>query len=98
MTTAPILEGKPHVSQMSDIDLQKLNREIRLQRIVFLTAKDVYDDILPDWKGNKEFLLAQLVQIVEEFIHLEYLVRSSRAIFDKMPYTYCSNCFLQSKP
>ena len=69
--TAPILDGKPNVNHMSEIDLQKLNKEIRLQRIVFLTAKDVYDDMSPDWKGNTEFLLAQLVKIVEKFIYLD---------------------------
>ena len=66
--TAPILEGKPNVSQMSEIDLRKLDGEIRLQRIVFLTARDVYNDMSPDWKGNREFLLAHLVKIVDDFI------------------------------
>ena len=69
VNTAPILEGKPMVDNMSDIDLYKLNKEIRLQSIIFLTAKDVYDNIRPSWKGNKEILLAQLVRLVEEFLH-----------------------------
>ena len=67
---AQVLDGKPHVDKMSEIDLYELNKEIRLQRIIFLAAKDVYDSISPNWKGNKEFLLIQVVKLVEEFIHL----------------------------
>ena len=66
---AQILAGKPHVDKMSEIDLYKLDKEIRLQRIIFLAAKDVYDAISPNWKGGREILLAQVVRLVEEFIH-----------------------------
>ena len=68
---AQVLEGKPHVDKMSEIDLHELNKTIRLQRIIFLTTKDVYDSISPNWKGNKEFLLIQIVKLVEEFIDSE---------------------------
>jgi type III restriction enzyme len=65
---APILEGKPDVSKVAEIDLQRLAREFRMQKIVFETARDVYEQMQKDWKGSKEFLLAQLVRLVEEFI------------------------------
>ncbi len=68
VNTAPVLAGKPHVDKMADIDLHKLNKEIRLQRIIFLTAKDVYDNMSPSWKGNEEVLLIQIIRLVEEFI------------------------------
>ena len=68
---APILSGKAHADKMSEIDLQKLNKTIRLQRIIFLAARDVYDEMSPDWKGNKEFLLAQIIKIIEKFIHMD---------------------------
>ncbi len=66
---AQILAGKPHVDKMSEIDLYELNKEIRLQRIVFVAAKDVYDSMSLSWKGNREFLLIQVIRLVEEFIH-----------------------------
>ena len=66
---AQVLAGKPHADKMSEIDLYELNKEIRLQRIVFVAARDVYDSMSPDWKGNKEYLLAQVVGLVEGFIH-----------------------------
>ncbi len=66
---AQVLEGKPHVDKISEIDLHELNKSIRFQRIIFVATKDVYDSLLPNWKGNKEFLLMQIVKLVEEFIH-----------------------------
>lgn len=66
---AQVIGGKPDLTKMTDIDLYELNKKIRLQRIIFLTAKDVYSDMSPNWKGGKEFLLAQIVKLVEEFIH-----------------------------
>jgi len=68
---AQVLAGKPRVSQMSKINLYELDKEIRLQRIVFIASKDVYEKISPNWKGNKNVLIAHLVRIVEKFIESE---------------------------
>lgn len=65
---APIVEGKPDVSKIAQIDLERLAQEFRFQRIAFTAARDVYDQMQKDWKGSKESLLAQLVKLVEEFI------------------------------
>ena len=65
---APILEGKPDITRVTEIDLEQLAREFRTQRIIFETARDVYDQMQKDWKGSKEFLLAQLVRLVDQFI------------------------------
>ncbi len=65
---APVLEGKPDVSHITRIELERLAREFRTQRIIFETARDVFDQMKRDWPGNKEVLLAQLVRLVEQFI------------------------------
>ena len=65
---APIVEGKPDVTKIEAIDLERLAREFRTQRIVFETARDVYDLMQKDWRGGRAFLLAQLVRLVEQFI------------------------------
>ena len=65
---APIVEGKPDVTKIEAIDLENLTREFRTQRIIFETARDVYDQMEKDWRGSKELLLAQLVRLVEQFI------------------------------
>ncbi|MHA2644567.1 MAG: BPTD_3080 family restriction endonuclease [bacterium JZ-2024 1] len=71
---APILEGKPDVTQIERIELERLAREFRTQRIIFETARDVFDQIKPAWKGSREVLLAQVVQIVERFIRSDRIV------------------------
>jgi len=65
---APIVEGKPDVTQISTIDLEDLGRKFRMQKIIFETARDVFDQMKPNWKGNREFLLAQLIRLVESFL------------------------------
>lgn len=70
---APIVDGKPDVSKISEIDLNKLGEKYRLQKIIFTTARDVYDQMAPDWKGDKSILLAQLIRIVEKFINSDII-------------------------
>ena len=65
---APIIEGHPDVSRVSDIDLQNLAMKFRLQKIIFETARDVFDQMKPSWKGSKDALLAQLIGLVERFV------------------------------
>ncbi|MFQ3583053.1 MAG: DEAD/DEAH box helicase family protein [Chloracidobacterium sp.] len=64
----PVLGGKPDVTKVSRIELERLAREFRMQRIIFETARDVFDQMKHTWQGSREVLLAQLVRIVEQFI------------------------------
>ena len=65
---APALDGKTDVTRIHEIDLERLAREQRPQRIVFTAARDVYDRMQPDWKGGREALLAQVIRLVERFV------------------------------
>jgi len=71
---APIVEGHPDVSKISEINLQELGKKFRMQKIIFETSRDIYDNMKPDWSGNKEILLAQLIRLVEEFITSEKIL------------------------
>jgi len=73
---APVIEGKPDVTKISDIDLEKLSKEYRLQKVIFETAVDVYNKMKPDWKGNTDYLLAQVIRLAGEFI------KSDKIVFD----------------
>jgi type III restriction enzyme len=73
---APVLEGKPDVTKINRIELERLAREFRTQRIIFETARDVFDQMKHTWRGNRETLLAQLVQIVEQFIRSDRIAIS----------------------
>jgi type III restriction enzyme len=39
-----------------------------MQKIVFETARDVFDQMAPTWQGSREVLIAQLVPLVEIFL------------------------------
>jgi type III restriction enzyme len=79
---APMIDGKPDVSKIAQIDLERLAREFRTQKIIFETARDLYDQMHKDWKGGKEALLAQLVRLVEQFIRSEK-INIVPAVFDQ---------------
>ena len=65
---APIVDGKPDLTKIDSIDLENLARKFRTQRIVFEAAREVYDQMRPDWPGDRALLLAQLVRLVERFV------------------------------
>ena len=65
---ASVLEGKPDLTKLTEIDLEDLGRRFRLQKVIFETARDLYDLMKPSWKGQREFLLAQLIGLVEAYI------------------------------
>jgi len=65
---AATIDGKPDWSKITEINLLKLENEFRLQRIIFRTAVEVFEEMKPGWKGNKEYLLAQLIKLVENFL------------------------------
>lgn len=77
---APVLEGKPDVTKIGRIELERLAQEFRTQRIIFETARDVFDQMKQTWRGSREFLLAQLVRIVEQFIRSDR-IRISPPLF-----------------
>jgi ParB/RepB/Spo0J family partition protein len=65
---APMIDGKPDFTKLKEIHLEELAKRFRMQRIVFETASEVYDQMAPKWKGSREYLLAQLVRLVEQYI------------------------------
>jgi type III restriction enzyme len=81
---APVIEGKPDISQIREIDLLTLGRRFRTQQIVFATASNVFDQIQPDWQGSREQLLAQLVRLVEQIVTSDR-VTIHPALYDRDP-------------
>lgn len=70
---APVVEGKPDLSKISPIDLEDLAQKYRMQKIIFETARDAYDNIQNDWKGNRESLIGQLIKIVEDIMYSDVI-------------------------
>ena len=65
---APALGGAADWSQVVSIDLEKLPEEFRLQRLVFKAAQRAFDVLQKRFKGQREYLLFQLVRLVEAFL------------------------------
>ena len=63
-----MIDGKPDFSKLKEIDLYELAKRFRMQRIVFEAATEVYDQMAPTWKANREYLLAQLVRLIERYL------------------------------
>ncbi|MCZ7603073.1 MAG: DEAD/DEAH box helicase family protein [Melioribacteraceae bacterium] len=65
---APVVEGRPNLDDISLIDLQELAEKYRMQRIVFETARDIFDQMNHEWKGNREDLIGQLIRVVDSVV------------------------------
>jgi type III restriction enzyme len=65
---AAIIAGKPNPAALSEIDLKGIAEEFRFQKIVFETAKRIFNSEKPNWKGSPALFLAQIINIVDEFI------------------------------
>jgi type III restriction enzyme len=65
---APALGGAADWSQIVTIDLEKLPEAFRLQRLVFKAAQKAFEAMQQQFKGQREYLLFQLVRLVETFL------------------------------
>ena len=65
---APAVGGAPDMAKATVIDLEKLPEEFRHQRIVFQTARKAFDQLGGQFTGNREYLVFQLIRLVEQFL------------------------------
>ena len=65
---APILDGKHDFSKIKEIDLERLQNEVRLQTSIFDEALSISGNMKSSWKGSPAQLFTQLVPIVERFM------------------------------
>ena len=64
---APVVDGKPDLAQVARVDLEKLAREFRAQRLAFEAARDLHAVMASSWRGGGAELIAQLVRLAERF-------------------------------
>jgi type III restriction enzyme len=70
---APALGGAADWNKVTTIDLEQLPDEFRLQRLVFKAARKAFDSLQQSFKGNKEYLVLQLIRLIEQFLKLDKL-------------------------
>ena len=67
---APIIDGKTDFTKCAEIDLQKLDSQLRMQRIVFEASAQIYDQMQASWQdqGTKYALLGQVIKLVQDYL------------------------------
>lgn len=65
---APALGGAADMSKVTAIDLSLLPEEFRLQRLTFVAARKAFAELKANFKGNEEYLVFQLIRLVETFL------------------------------
>lgn len=71
---APALDGATDWGRIHVIDLEKLPEQFRLQRLIFLAARKAYEQMREGFSGGREYLVYQLIRLVEQFIDSDKLV------------------------
>lgn len=66
---APALGGAADLSKAVSIDLEALPEEFRLQRLLFLAARKALASVEHGFTGGREWLIQQLVRLVEQFFN-----------------------------
>lgn len=70
---APALGGAANMSQVHIIDLEQLPEEFRLQRLTFKAARKAFEELGGRFKGTREYLVFQLIKLVEQFFESDRL-------------------------
>ncbi len=65
---APALNGATDWSKIHLIDLETLPEDFRLQRLTFKAARKAFEELRGRFSGNPEFLVVQMVRLVEQFL------------------------------
>lgn len=81
---APVIDGKPHVDKISTIDIEKMGKKFRLQTAIFKITRELFEKFQPGWKGNTEYLLMQIVSLVEEFLQSDKLVIANTTFHEEL--------------
>lgn len=66
---AAIIQGKPNLDALSEIDIAEIVRSNRLQTIIFKVARALFEQMQHEWTGNRDILVAQLIRLTEEFLN-----------------------------
>lgn len=65
---APAVGGATNMAQVTKIDLELIPEAFRQQRIVFQAARKAFDSLHGRFTGGREYLVFQLIQLVEQYL------------------------------
>jgi type III restriction enzyme len=70
---APALGGATNLAQVVSIDLEKLEQEFRLQRLIFMAAQKAFASMEKRFQGERGYLIFQLILLVEQYLSKDHL-------------------------
>jgi type III restriction enzyme len=67
---APVLNGKTDLTKLSQIDLEAIEKKLRMQEIIFRTSAQLYETLTASWKNEvtNYAILGQIFRLVELFL------------------------------
>lgn len=66
---APVIDGKPNYAQLSELDLDKLSEQHRLQRCLLQGAVRLHEQFGANWPGDPGSHINQAVNAMTQFIN-----------------------------
>lgn len=70
---APAMGGATDMSKITSIDLAALPEGFRLQRLTFQAARKAFSELRHSFKGTEDYLVFQLIQLIERFLKSDRL-------------------------
>lgn len=70
---APILDGKPNYSRISEIDLDRLAEDNRLQKSMLQASVRLHEQLKSNWPGDASHHVSQIMDILQTFLESEKL-------------------------
>ncbi len=71
---APALGGATDWGRVEVIDLEKLPEAFRLQRLIFQAGRKAFEAVASGFSGNREYLVFQLIRLLEQFFASDKLI------------------------
>jgi type III restriction enzyme len=71
---APVIDGKPKYDQISELDLNRLAEEHRLQRLKLQAAVQLHEQFGESWEGDPASHIGQLVELIDRFLGSDKLL------------------------
>ena len=71
---APVIDGKPDLTRLTELDLMKFGEEKRFQTLKLQAAVRLRERFKENWEGNPASHVSQLLKIIDEFIASDKLV------------------------
>ncbi|MCL2042608.1 MAG: DEAD/DEAH box helicase family protein [Treponema sp.] len=84
---AKVLDGKPDLTDLTPIDIEEIQKRMRMQNIIFKTSAMVFEQMNDDWKkeGTPYALLSQVFRWVERYLDSNKIVIEPVLFVNKNP-------------